>query len=411
MDRHELNDTLSRIKKLDKIFMAYNCNIDNIVKVDKIQKFAKPPELRELNKPDDLFSCIAYSMAHEESAELVMNEQVEEWLGDNIAPDKQRMGGQIGIMANQLSSFGANPIVYTPLLYKTLCKMFSRNVSLVDKGLKKPNEVRRNDRKKINWIFEFDKGQKFGKVKAKNVNRFIAASRPDEFRMTPFEMDFDFSCSILSGFHAFKEKYSDGTTYKDQFRIANNLVDRINEREKPVHIEVAYTSSRKIMKEIVRLASKVDSIGLDESELMLILDALGYRKLEKKIHRTHDVRDVLTGMDKINKKMKTGKIHLHGFGYYMALCSEDYHVSTDIIRKSMQFASVVASSVASGSSLASGLKNQSSLVGRKKEALLDLDREDVIFQPASLVKRVRDVVGLGDIISASIFVAEVANHD
>ena len=165
------------------------------------------------------------------------------------------------------------------------------------------------------------------------------------------------------------------------------------------------------MKEIVRLASKVDSIGLDESELMLILDALGYRKLEKKIHRTHDVRDVLTGMDKINKKMKTGKIHLHGFGYYMALCSEDYHVSTDIIRKSMQFASVVASSGASGSSLASGLKNQSSLVGRKKEALLDLDREDVIFQPASLVKRVRDVVGLGDIISASIFVAEVANHD
>src|SRR3989304_10402870 len=105
MDQRELSDTLSRIKKLDKIFMAYNCNIDNIVKVDKIQKFARPPELRELNKPDDLFSCIAYSMAHEESAELVMNEQVEEWLGDNIAPDKQRMGGQIGIMANQLSSF------------------------------------------------------------------------------------------------------------------------------------------------------------------------------------------------------------------------------------------------------------------------------------------------------------------
>jgi ADP-dependent phosphofructokinase/glucokinase len=394
--------------------MAYNCNLDNIVKVSQIEKYARPPELRELNKPEDLFACIAYSMKHEESAELIMNEQVEEWLRNSIAPYKQRMGGQIGIMANQLSSFGMKPVVYTPLLYKEICKMFAKNILLVDGSLKKPGEIKRNDRRKINWIFEFDKGQKFGKVTAKSVNRFIAASRPDEFRIAPFGLDFDFSCSILSGFHAFKEKYSDGTTYKDQFRLANELVDRVNERRKPVHIEVAYTSSRKIMKEIVRLASKADSIGLDESELMLILGVLGHHKLENKIHKEHDVRDVLAGLEKMQKKMKTGKIHLHGFGYYMALSSKDYHASADVLRRSMQFASVVASSVASGSSLVEGLKNQSSLAGRKKEALISgklESREDVVFMPASLVKKVRNVVGLGDIISASIFVAEVAHHD
>lgn len=410
MDQHGLSATLSRIEKLDKIFMAYNCNIDNIVKATKLRKFAKPPQLKELKSPDDLFSCIAYSIQNSESAELVMDERVENWLLSNVKPDKQRMGGQIGIMANQLSAFGATPVVYTPLIYEELCGMFAKNVLLVDSGLKKPSQIKRNDRKKINWIFQFDKGDTFGRVKAKSVNRFIAASRPDEFRIRPFDLDFDFSCAILSGFHAFKEKYNDGSTQKDQFTLAEEMVDVAEERGKPVHVELAYNSSAKIMRNVVRLASKVDSIGLDESELMLILDVLGYKKLKEKIHADHDVRDVLTGIETLHKEMKTGKIHLHGYGYYMAICADDYHVRPEIIKKSMEFASVVASSVASGTTLSAGLKNQISEVGLKKEKLIE-KREDVIFNPASLAKKVRDVVGLGDIISASIFTAEVAYHD
>ncbi len=419
------------LENVDRVFLAFNANVDNIRHVDRRMKniagYGMQPELGELKSPEDLISAILYSMKYGESAELPMHEAVEKWLSENMKPEKQRMGGQIGIMANLLAALGMRPVVYTPLLSKEQCRLFSKKVLLVDKGLKHPDKIRRNDKKKVNWIFEFDKGQKFLDVKAKQGSRFIAASRPDEFRLKNMKMDFDFSCAILSGFQSILEKYSGGHTYKDQFRIARSLIKKIKARRKPIHIELAFTKNRKIVSSTLALASEVDSIGLDESELINILRFLGEHKLAKRIHMRHDIIDIYLGMKRISKKIRTKKMHIHGRGFFMALC-KNYHARPEEIKKSMEFASAVAAAEASAGirsrkDVAAGLRFPVSEVGknageklarflRKRNVTMNdgiaKDRGYIIFVPTRLVSHAKDVVGLGDIISASIFAAETA---
>jgi len=429
MNEAGLKDVFRVIENTNGIFLAFNSNIDVIKHVDKsMEKYAKNPQPRlvKLKNPRDLFSGILYSMKNGESAELTMNSSLEKWLSKNILPERRRMGGQAGIMANILAILGTQPIVYTPLLSKDQRKMFSKKVLLVDRGLKHPSRVKRNDNKKTNWIFEFHKGQKFFDVTAKDTTRFIAASRPEKFRLKNIKLDFNFSCAVLSGFQCILEKYKDGHTYMDQFHIAKNLAKQIKARRKPIHIEMAFIKSKKIMSKTLEVASGVDSIGLDESELMQILEFFGERKLAKKIRTKHDITDIFIGIKKMYQKIAVKKIHLHGRGYFLSIC-KDYHTKPENVRKSMEFSSVVAAAQASNiiktkSDVRGGLKFPVSKIGKEagkkltsylrskkivtKNGICHDGEHYIIFVPTPLVRRARDIVGLGDMISASIFVAE-----
>ncbi len=400
-----LEDTNRALKNVRNVFMAFNCNIDNIVKV------------RNQDFPEDIEKGILYSMRYGAS-ESVMSKETEDSL-KRIRPDEQRMGGQIGIMANFLAMLGLRPIVYTPLHSTQQNKLFSKGIRLI--GPKNMKD------KKINWIFEFEKGQIFHRVKARTTNRFIAASRPDKFRMKPIKLPDKYDCAILSGFHGIKPRYRDGRTHSDQFKIAARMIEKIKRKKKPIHLEIAYTKNKKIMNGILRLAKSVDSIGLDVPELVNILNSTGDKGLARAIHTTRDVRYVYDGLKKMQKRIKTKKIHIHAYGYYIALAKEDYHIKPTEIRKSMRFASIVAAAKAghglkSKNGIKKGLNYPVSGIGEKSGRILRehlrrrgiemedgiaRDKDYVIFVPIPLVKRVKGTVGLGDIISSSIFTAEV----
>ncbi len=417
-----MSECLKSCARVRRIFLAYNANIDAILHVSALQKSAATKSLRpalakELSFPRELLSGISYAMENGEGIEIGMSNKVENWLEESIRPEKKRMGGQTGIMANHLSLLGIHPIVYAPLLSQEQKSLFRKNVSFISKKTSKDT--------KTNWIFEFNKGDRLGIAVAKQSSRFIASSRREDFRIKPLDLDFRFDAAILSGFQSVKIKYKDGSTYKDQFKIGIDAAKKIKELGKNLHYEMSYTPDRKINKGLIDLASLSDSIGMDEEDLINALKTLGKSALAKKLHKTHDIKYILQGMLFLSDRCDA-KIHLHGRGYYLAAC-RGYHLDPGHIKKSMEFASVVATTYAqqivnSKNDMSRGLSVVPSSEGIKKKIeiahLLGARQSetdsgifknggyDIICVPYRATKRLVDIVGLGDIISSSIFACE-----
>ena len=415
----ECFDACSNVRK---VFLAYNANIDAILHINKIKKKAalfssRARYITEISEPGDLFSGIMYAMKNGEGIEIGMHEGIEKWLKKNIRPEKKRMGGQTGIMANHLALLGIRPLVYTPLLSEEQIKFFRSSVVFVQK--------KKSEDTKVNWIFEFNKGDQLGRVTAKLSNRFIASSRRDDFRMKPVNLDFHFDSAILSGFQSVKREYRDGTTYKDLFEVGKNVAKRIKEMGRNLHYELSYTPDRKINKCLLDLAVLSDSVGMDEEDLINALKTLGKGSLAEKLHRSHDIKYILQGITFLSSHCGA-KIHLHGRGYYLA-ASRDYHIKPEYIKKSMEFASAVAATYAqqivrSREDLEKGIKIGHSGIGENKkkeigellsaqasetrEGIFKRKGYDIICVPFRAAKKVVDVVGLGDIISSSIFACE-----
>lgn len=434
MGEHEVDECVKICRNANHVFVAYNANIDYIKHVDKsLEKIAATFNSdaiyrKKISSPPDLFSNLKHSIKHNEGFEIGVDEKIEKWLQKNLDPEEKKMGGQAGIMSNHLSLLGINPIVYTPLLSDEQKKFFKKNVVFVDNGIKKWNEVKRNDKKKVNWIFEYNRGDKFLGLKAKGSNRFIVSTRLEKFRMGNVQLNFDFNAAMLAGFHSIKKRYADGTTYKQQFAVARNVFQKIREKKKPIHLEFAYSPDDAVNKEMLELARLSDSVGMDEQDLMNALRVIGKRGLSKKIHEKYDVKDIFKGVEILSDKFEIKKIHLHGSGYFLALCKKDYHLSPDKVREAMRFASVVAASYAkynvkSRKDFRKGVSIPISSIGKKKERRIakmihatKKEISDGIFRrrdydavvvPTRMARRVKDIVGLGDIISSTIFAYEV----
>jgi ADP-dependent phosphofructokinase/glucokinase len=336
-------------------------------------------------------------------------------------------------MANFLTSMGVNTIVYTPLLSEEQCSLFSGDVLIVtDSGLKHPSNAKRPDDKKINWVFEYNKGDVLCGIMATTSCRFIAAARPDTFRIKNVNIKFakNADCVIISGFQGIKEKYNDGETCNEQFKKSQNMIMKLKEMKKPVHLELASIKNDNTRKQVIeKIIPLVDSMGMDDMELADMLSAVGEKTLAGKIRKSRGVIDVFNGLIELKKRFAPEKIQLHGDCYLLSICDHDYHVTPEEIKKSMEFASIAAAAKAIGklnsrSDVWNGLTVEESKSAGKKEKILEgylrkrgtvlkdgiakLRKTNVIFVRSRMAPQVEDVVGLGDIISASIFAAENA---
>jgi len=434
-DRQTIEEVLDVMENVKNVFLMFNSNIDAIKHVGGLRCSKYEDRLpKKLENEKDLFAGLMYSMKRGEPLELAMNEKMEAWLMKNIKPDKMRMGGQAGIMSNFLSSLGVRSNVYTPLLSKEQCSMFKEGIFLLTKsGFKPASKAARKDPKKINWIFEYNKGDKLAGIEAIENNRFIAASRPEKFRLEEFIIDEipdlagKMDCFIVSGFQGIKEKYNDGVTRKKQFAIAQKILEKIWKCDEPMHLELTSIKDESLRALVLGLGKYMDSIGLDEAELADALESFGEKKLAKDLRKNYDVIKLYEGTKRLLKKTKAKKIHLHNEGCFIAVCHKDYHVTPKEIKKSMVFATVTAAAAAmdevySKNDIWRGLTVEKTETGIEKEKVLKkylkckgIEMEDgiavcgdetVVFVPNRIAHRVRDVVGLGDVISSSIFVAE-----
>ncbi len=366
--------------------------------------------------------------------------------------EKLRMGGQAGIISNQLSSIGLNSVCYSPILSKQQAKLFLPGVFFpyieYDKlAYKKPISCSRYlDETKTNWIFEFNKGEKLrfnGKtIICPRSNRLIVASRPETFvpifdnSLEPYLKDISnsFNLYFLAGFSSF-QKQMQGRHFR--YYLHKLLVQlgklKLNKKAK-LHLEYVAIHDPELESAIYpTILPFFDSLGLNEVETMHFLRMIGDIPLSVKIENHESPMNFYLGIKRLFHKFKLKRLHAHTLGYFFLLLRKDYvglKSPKDYV-DSLLFASRVAdaraffgkpATIASISKLSklkisqngidalSHFANEALPTPSQRQKFLlngyfEADDHFVIMVPTSIVKA-KSTVGLGDTISSIAFASE-----
>ncbi|AEF97266.1 ADP-specific phosphofructokinase [Methanotorris igneus] len=454
----EIKEYLNNLSNLS-IFLAYNANVDTIKYLnDKdvqelidlfdvneiIKKIEEYPRI--IKSPLDFVARLIHSMKTGKPAEVPLydDEEINKWF-NRFKYDEERMGGQVGIISNLLSILGLKKVIaYTPILSKKQAEMFVNKdnllyPSVVDGNLilKKPIEsYREDDPLKINRIFEYKKGVKFRlgdeEITTPQANRFIVASRPenlrieirDELREKLPKIGDMVDCAILSGYQAIKEEYKDGKTGDYYLKKAKEDIKLLKKNNKnlKVHLEFASIPNRAIRKKIAdNLLPNVDCVGMDETELANVLNVIGYDKLSNEILKKSWVEDVVEGSKILLEEYDLEIVQVHTMYYIMYLCREDNPLTNEELKKTLEFATILASTKAALGNIGDvddlkvGLEvpyNEyrdllASIVAELSKKPENKDYR-MLLVPSRLVKNPKSTVGLGDTISSGAFVGYVS---
>ncbi len=443
------------------IFLAYNVNVDAIkfLKTENdVQKFINQFDENEILKkiaeypriistPLDFIARLIYSMKTGKPSEVPIsdNESLNRWF-DSLKYDEERMGGQTGIISNLLAILNLKKIIaYSPILSEKQAKMFVDKDNLVyptvvdgNLVLKKPLEsYNKKDPTKINRIFEYKKGIEFNlgneHIITPQANRFIASSRPDSLR---FEITEELKnklpeigkmidCAILSGYQGIKEKYSDGKTDDYYFKKAEEDILFLKKENKnlKIHLEFASIQNIHLRKKIVeRIVPHVHCLGMDETEIANLCHTLGYSKLGDCIIKYSKIEDVVNASKILLDKHRNLEIvQVHSMYYIMYLCRANNPLGEDDLKKTLELATIIASSKAKLGKISGigDLKVGLNVPYNKYFKLLnsiveELKRREeysnykIVLVPSRLVENPKSTVGIGDTISATAFVGYVS---
>ena len=442
-------DVFQDAQKLS-LYLAYNINVDAIVylKREHIEKLIN--ELgaenikkrmeeypREINEPIDFVARLIHALkTGKPMAVPLVNEEMHTWFDERFKYDVERMGGQVGIIANLLANLDFKKVIaYSPILAKRQAQMFVNKSNLlypvVENGklvLKKPIEAyRENEPTKVNRIFEFRKGTRFKLCNEVIDGRFIVASRFESIRietkgdLKPFlpEIGELVDGAILSGYQGIKKRYSDGKDANYYLRKAKEDIRLLKKnKDIKVHVEFASIQDRELRKKVIyNIFPLADSVGMDESEIAHILNSLGYPKLADRIFNYNRIEDTVLGGKIILDELNLEILQIHTIYYPM----KDNPLSENELRQSLEIATTLAAARASLGDIKSpedfkvGLKVPYNEYGefvklRFEEAKRKLRTREykVVIIPTRLVKNPVSTVGLGDTISAGAFTSYLA---
>ncbi|WP_297501370.1 ADP-specific phosphofructokinase [Thermococcus sp.] len=450
----ELLDEARRLS----MFTAYNTNVDAIVylKGETVQRLIdefgaeavkkRMDEYpREINEPLDFVARLVHALkTGKPMAVPLVNEELQAWFDSNFKYDVERMGGQAGIIANLLANLDfSRVVVYTPHLAKRQAELFVPKANLfypvIENGklvLRHPREAyRESDPVKVNRIFEFRAGTSF-KLGDETVTvpfsgRFIVSARFESIRiyteeeLKPFlpEIGLMSDGAILSGYQGIKLRYSDGKDANHYLREAKKDILLLKrEKDLKVHLEFASIQSRELRKKVIyNLFPLVDSVGMDESEIAYVLNALGYPGLAERIFTYNRIEDTVLGGKILIDEMNLEVLQIHTIYYIMYIAHADNPLSEEELRSSLELATTLAAARASLGEIRSpedfkvGLNVPYNERGeyvklRFEEAKRRLRTREykMMIIPTRLVKNPVSTVGLGDTISAGAFTSYLA---
>ena len=440
-------ETLSRVKDVQTVATAFNTNVDAVLKISgqKLSALIKSENLSleelqniqqaKLLTPKDVLKGIFKSFCAGIAEEWLSEEKnVYEWMINCLGYDRLQMGGQAGIVANVLGIIGVEKVVaHTNSLPKEQAEQFLKLdniVSFDDDGNEKPAYKinRSSDVPMIHWIIEFDKGDVV-EVDGQNFvcpksNRFIATYDPLNLRLviddhfikatTAEKIDY----VVLSGMHAL-------TANNNGVALVEKVLPVINiwhTHGAIVHLEIASTQDVNVRKAILqKLATNVDSIGINERELIDILEVIGEEKLAQKCKEDCHVENLFLGLLRIKEILKTPRIQLHFFGFYLTLQNKSFRITPEQNRNGMILASTIAAGKAGigdvnhpenllwavGKEVSdvglNELKTISDILeddGLQRTGLSQYAGFDIIAVPTILVEKPVTLVGMGDTISS-----------
>jgi ADP-dependent phosphofructokinase/glucokinase len=452
------SDTTKKFKggiyNVGPVFVAFNTNVDTIKYVDEkflklmdFEHFNYDEKLLEKNKNeiktiDDFKMGLLSSMKEGKAKEWVINDMITyDYLKTKIKYDKNRIGGQAGIVANLLSNVGVSKIiVYNPKLSIEEAKMYKKNIkmpkfSLSNVHLVKPEDAVNSKNGKINLIFEFQKDMK---VKTKNLmfytartNRFIISYRPkgrDPIFNNEIENNFN---KFLSGV---KRSFISGYQLlgKDEQALfkAKTQLSKIKAVNKDMKIHYEFTSEEDM--ELVNLLAKYvitecDSLGCNERETCILVKGLGNQKLAEDIkYSDYSAVKLYEAAKFIISKTKIKRVHIHNLGYMVCVFKKRYdepnkmldallYSSELVLTKSMNEDIKNIDDVDINLNMKLSFRgldelrkiNKVYLKNKKQEGIFEFDNHFLIVVPMKEGENVKTTVGLGDTVSSIGFIGDL----
>lgn len=295
-------DSISHIdgQELSRM-LERNAEFQDKFQDDFQDKLANPPG--SISSKSDFFAGLLLCMRGGTGAEwLIRDKEVFEWLKNTFLNDSlMRMGGNMGIMANVLSELGASKVVpNVASLSKLQASFFSQKGIFhpYDGKLYSSREIgnilpgENNRPELIHFVFDFKKGDTVTfsgeQISVPRENRFIATYDPLNFQLHLDEHFRDYSLehaeemdgAIISGFHMLQEE-EDGSAkndYRSKLDISLKQLQSWKEARKDlhIHVEFGHFSSEKIASYAFSVLSPiVDRIGMNEDELAMFASING----------------------------------------------------------------------------------------------------------------------------------------
>ncbi|MBD3192383.1 MAG: hypothetical protein GF308_17220 [Candidatus Heimdallarchaeota archaeon] len=410
-----------------------------------------------------LFGCFKEGRASEW---LIQNKETYEFLKRHLPINQPlRMGGQAGIMANVLALLDI-PLVITHCasLPKEQAELFISKenivVPVVDSNgelfyLHPRNTSNPSDPVYMHFISEFRKDDQFVILDQEpwacpRSNRFIATYDPinnnleisQAFMEGIEQIAKKTDAFLISGFHLLPPEKLALAEIKQKIQTVARLIDRAREANPGLktHYELCGTKQTIILKELFDFSKEYqfwDSLGANERELVDALEILGETQLVKALSSNMTQEKVLEGAFIITEQLALQRFHLHEFGCYLVLHRKKPSINPERIRAALCFSSLIAAeraktgTINQHSSIEPFLNNftgkeehfpktfkelasaieKKGLCSRDQflaSGILEHNNYFIIAVPTILIDNPKFTVGLGDTISSTAFVAELA---
>lgn len=445
---------------------AFNTNVDVVVHltqenlapleadpridVQAVERLVNEDILEILTENEFLAVLLAALKEGKSHYIVLRNPQLLEWLEDKFAVRQESMGGQAGIIANQMAALGARSLVYTSLLSPKQGSMFFPEVQVpVVNGelttLNVGDAVRPQDHTKENWIFEYAKGENFRicgqEITTPRANRVILATRPEGIFMgfSPTMEDYlphlgeKLDVAFLAGFHYAPTEQDKLEPYLASSMATMHRLKKANPRLR-LHFEYVPMSDAQAEETMLRaVASEIQSFGINENEIKRVLTLLGYESECAEIEAHERAYCLYQGCLRIMEELGFERIQLHNLGYYVVLLKKPYELDPRHVRESCLYASAVNAIKAKygGYVLYEKLAEAGEIIlsevglrqlrtfgdemrnhgfyvpaNFEEEGILELDDHFVLIVPAHIVPNPVSTVGMGDTISSSAFAYE-----
>lgn len=454
---------MERIRRLPGVACAFHSVIDGLIRLtpDLIEPVVNAdPDLKraalegcrnghppEIHTPADFVQGLFYSVSRGAALQLMIRSKpVYEWVLETFGPGELRLGGTSANMARSLAPLNIPVTVYANPLTNELARLFGDlpSLSVIARGeggyvARTPADAANEDGIfAIHWVFDYGAGFSMKldgeRVSPGRANRYIPSWNPrnNQFKMDPvfaegfLERASHYSHLLFSGFHILSETYPDGETCEDVIQPLADYLGVVRERAPHlrIHLELASIASRRIREALLeRIVPHVDSAGLNERELPLIMENLGG---DPALEGSPGAEDYLRAVLKLREKTGLRRIHFHNLGYYLCVDANPPGSPADS-RDALLFAAVMAAARAKNGlfskpdDIRAGLDEP---IGERGFAQLDrlapalgqpsiaeagvgsIDGATLTAIPSKLVDNPVFTVGLGDTISSGAFLTE-----
>ncbi|MEW5954956.1 MAG: ADP-dependent glucokinase/phosphofructokinase [Candidatus Micrarchaeota archaeon] len=433
------------------ILCAYNALVDCQVFLTQEQlqqvfyktKSISSTEPPRVNDEKTFAQALLRSFSTGKASHVPLEPSFAAWLATRFPQHAKRLGGQAGIVASQMARLGATAVLYSPkraaevleLTHPKTLFPLARKDGLALVAARKA--ARKGDAAKKNWIFEFMRGQAVNaagrKIVAPRSNRLILS--------TPFEGALEFEpalkpflpdlgkrlhCAMLAGHHYLGRKGF--AHYVAEEGKAVKALKKSNPKLR-IHFEYVPFEHKQIERAVMaHVAENVDSLGLNEVEIIELCEKLGLQKEASAVRKRDDAFNLYAGAAALLEKLRMQRVHVHAPGFHVLALRKPYPAPLERVRNAVLFSSVAATSkTLLGREITAGelrqslstplaangfaeLKRFAEKTGLKnsflREGWADFGDHYALVIPGQSAKARKGTVGLGDVVSSCSFLAE-----